>query len=1214
MGVFEVKIIEIRNLTVKNGNGNSPKNIKLKIGNGRIGNWVKTNSKAFHSNGSIPVNCQVSLKYKSKYPNLIIKIIEEGFLGEVMGECKLDISNLYYQSIHSNIEIPSSYYLCIPVVPTFGLIPVYSYNNYLVPSCNLIQIQNNQQPLNSNTNNNNIHNNSNNNTSFVQTLDNITTRSLSKEEFNSFQILNNNNNNSISPNIYYGEIHLTIGFKRKSNLYSDLSFETLEQYTANNNNYSNNNSNIFEPMEVDSVLPLPQNTTVTSTENQPKRKNSLIRNSQKIKDVIKSIKNSNISIINNNINPFLNSTSNCNNNINNNNNNSNNINNNNNFSNIKLPNSPPLLSPLLLSSVENDSKENYYFYDNQEQYNQDHNNKQQQNKCIKEESKLYNEFNNFLIKEYYKNINNKSLVDKLNLVVVESIGFGDNGDLATPITIGCKIKIGLQDCKKETVLKSSNQLYWKQYFEIPLSSSTQRFSLNTQNLVFYFQDFSSEQNLVIAESQELDLFQLERDKILELWLPVNINDQRFTSSTSKDAKIHILLKYETAYLNAEEVSELLFLSLCSKDKYLLDSLLRMNTLNLNQTFKEKNSDFENPTILTKACKQGNYKVAKQILELGASVNTPDSEGFTPIMKCVQYDGVLQPISNSFPIIRLLLDYGADPRIKSKNGDTLLSLCNSWRMREFLQTTIENQFYQIKYNHCSKCQFIEFPICFEKMVKTLRSGNCRCKPTHFCINCNNPLKEGEEKLGFVSQFELSLVFDQQQLQMHNKYQQQKSQASSFDYWKLTNSYIQHCPICKSFGFNAIGFDSFVCNINNNNGSYCFEEFKHRPIQDHALLHLANCTIPDLKFSKVLYNSIQIDNLLYYLSKKSIFNQYSNFKSSYNNNYTLSNSSNNNFGCNYSSALNSINNDNISINNLPQEIVQYIISQLNDFNDIKNCSLVSFNWYIICSDQIFWKLKVSKSFGKDLLLYNNIHILLKDYNSMDDCGDNQLKIKNNNNNNNIRNEITLKNHYYKKLWLHINILSRWVRNLLLEESFKPRFTMKVIPNTCSLLVELTLTATKYLFNKDGVSFNFDNKFKLLLEFSKQQSIESIKIEALDQTPSIIHDLCNLLQIPTNLKVSMEELENHNGTVSLFLTLQTKAIKKWINSYLSHAIPGLHSFLMIRDDVGGSIILDFYYYDIENLVLNPPPQEKQNINNRTNSSLLNNVENQINLINLS
>ena len=72
-------------------------------------------------------------------------------------------------------------------------------------------------------------------------------------------------------------------------------------------------------------------------------------------------------------------------------------------------------------------------------------------------------------------------------------------------------------------------------------------------------------------------------------------------------------------------------------------------------------DEEGSTLLHFGCSQNKPKVVKMLLKKGASVNTKDKKGWTPL-HCAAYDKHLN-------ICQLLLKYNADPTIQNTSQTT-----------------------------------------------------------------------------------------------------------------------------------------------------------------------------------------------------------------------------------------------------------------------------------------------------------------------------------------------------------------------------------------------------------------------------------------------------------------------------------------------------------------------------------------------------------------
>jgi hypothetical protein len=83
------------------------------------------------------------------------------------------------------------------------------------------------------------------------------------------------------------------------------------------------------------------------------------------------------------------------------------------------------------------------------------------------------------------------------------------------------------------------------------------------------------------------------------------------------------------------------------------------------------------TPLLSAAPYGNYETVSLLVNAGANVNAKDVRGMTPLALTVSSD---RPDPR---IVRLLLSKGADPAIKSKNGETAADRANKYRNPEIL---------------------------------------------------------------------------------------------------------------------------------------------------------------------------------------------------------------------------------------------------------------------------------------------------------------------------------------------------------------------------------------------------------------------------------------------------------------------------------------------------------------------------------------------------
>lgn len=87
------------------------------------------------------------------------------------------------------------------------------------------------------------------------------------------------------------------------------------------------------------------------------------------------------------------------------------------------------------------------------------------------------------------------------------------------------------------------------------------------------------------------------------------------------------------------------------------------------------SNANGATALTLAAGRGNVNIVKALLNAGADPNEGTPDGWTPLMQAA-YLGKFDDNTN---IVKLLLDAGANPSMKSKRGETAISIAENNRL-------------------------------------------------------------------------------------------------------------------------------------------------------------------------------------------------------------------------------------------------------------------------------------------------------------------------------------------------------------------------------------------------------------------------------------------------------------------------------------------------------------------------------------------------------
>lgn len=114
---------------------------------------------------------------------------------------------------------------------------------------------------------------------------------------------------------------------------------------------------------------------------------------------------------------------------------------------------------------------------------------------------------------------------------------------------------------------------------------------------------------------------------------------------------------------------------------------------------------------------------------------------------------------------------------------------------------------------------------------------------------------------------------------------------------------------------------------------------------------------------------------------------------------------------------------------------------------------------------------------------------------------------------------------------------------------------------------------MFNLDGMPFKFDQF--ILLTSRMGDALSSVTIHVPKISSQNLQKITEFLPLPEMLNVNVEEEED----LTVRFEIKPEAIEKFITPVFKN-VTDLKSFLDIKDDIGGSVILDFYYYVISNI----------------------------------
>lgn len=96
-------------------------------------------------------------------------------------------------------------------------------------------------------------------------------------------------------------------------------------------------------------------------------------------------------------------------------------------------------------------------------------------------------------------------------------------------------------------------------------------------------------------------------------------------------------------------------------------------------------DIEGQSPLHNACCHGHYTTSRKLIEAGADVNLTDNQGWSPLHFAVARKGNAEKISQIYwNVIELLLDYGADPYLKSLSGRNCIDRIKDGEARRLIR--------------------------------------------------------------------------------------------------------------------------------------------------------------------------------------------------------------------------------------------------------------------------------------------------------------------------------------------------------------------------------------------------------------------------------------------------------------------------------------------------------------------------------------------------
>lgn len=732
--------------------------------------------------------------------------------------------------------------------------------------------------------------------------------------------------------------------------------------------------------------------------------------------------------------------------------------------------------------------------------------------------------------------------DRLSVVVVGATGISVLQNAHVGQEMFCKLRVGFFEEEKESNLlpltpDNECSIMWREFFEVTLTKASERYKFANQFFRIQLYVKSGESVEMLAETRPLDLFTFVRDTVVDRWVHLVPQEGNQLAhpigivSARTQPMIRVIFNYQMGLVTEDEAAELLYSAIYCRDRPMTESLIRRKSINLNACFKEfpystsKDLEPQYSTPLTKAARFGHRRMIKELISLGTDINGQDKDGFTPLMRALQYDRLY----NNTRAIKLLLSLGADTEIENSKGINCYGYSKSNDIWLYLKSLKPTPLYRFVVVICSSCKYVQIPHCTERGEACLQSDACKCDvPTH-CSYCSLPLEASDVMRWLSSKNEIGSV--------HNAFLSRLPNN--------LNCCLVQCKCCTSFGFAAtesaqglqlckVEGDDIICT------KHASDETMVYPLKTSGPLwmiahHWKGCYLPSSsKISPVVLSRQQTASISTMLAFTPTW-------------------------------VHDPSPPPFQLEQLPSELFQLVLSHLS-CEDLAAVECVSRNLRDTSRDEVFWKSKFAQDFfmsensvAKQSALVSSPSLVLLSSLSSPDFS-------------------------WKDLYVDYNLLYCWIRDLLLDETFNFKYDVWICTTNGHVFVDLKLVGKKYIFNLDGEPFSFDNDFSITLEFTSMGCMVSANIIATGQPPEkvIALNASGQLSLPKTCAISLEALRAHTGKVSLRMPLQETALSRWVNPYLSIMVPGYQSFMQLKDNVGGSVILDLFYYTIDSITL--------------------------------
>jgi len=621
-------------------------------------------------------------------------------------------------------------------------------------------------------------------------------------------------------------------------------------------------------------------------------------------------------------------------------------------------------------------------------------------------------------------------------------------------------------------------------------------------------------------ASEVNLFQIERSSRVSH--SVTLRD----ISGSAIGTLGYTLVYKVGIINPNEAAKLFYHAVYANDKPMINYLLRFHQKSVDENMMGKIV-----TPMGLAARLGKARMVKDFIRLGADVNKLDESGKTALIRALEVHAHPR-FQNNIPVARLLVRNGADLTVKTREGYDTFAYCGTFGLQAYLRSLLPSDIFYIRAVVCQKCKYLHFPVCYEGPLHCFKTEGCICPKIMNCENCGEAFSEKDDSDANLR------VFSGVEIQYLEK-------AYSEELPPVFSHALVFCTICSSAGFPGTmspeGSRLVVYKEENGNGfieGFVFDEEKMVEARKNGntearIFKEKRFTLEEGSRSWSIaehHMSCTLPILTFQhilLSTKQKFLALELVKNSKKISWSNIKMDSRNF-----------------LERCDENILLNIMTHLQP-QDIGWLAQTCKPMYNVSKKSLLWTILLKKHFNQANKDPSGRFLQEYDYTILRDRT------------------------------LQLEEMRTYIGDLLFSDDSKYRIEW----NFTTATIYLSLAATKMTFNLDGQAFQWENDFEVILEFDKVGETNWLKMVAPNQ-PGRLWKL-----VAASGQAALPETNptfRDDDRLDIHFQMNNVGLKNFVNPYLQNMGMDIQAFIAISDDIGGSVVLDFFYYSVEKVLL--------------------------------